>query len=665
MVKHGIYVVMYITKIQNRNSPPAILLRQGYRENGKVKTRTIANLTHLPPQSIEVLRRSLKGEKLVSAEDSFEIVQDGSPAHGHVEAVLTAMRRLNFSRLICSRSSYQRSLVIAMVVARILEPKSKLATTRWWSDTTLPETLSICDADEDDLYNATDCILTRQKHIEKKLSERHLENNGMALYDLTSSYFEGMTCPLAALGHNRDGKKGKLQVNYGLLTNRFGIPVSVSVFKGNSGDPKTLMPQVNKVREEFDIKQFVMIGDRGMLTQKQINILTKKDGIDWIGALRPEAIKKLVNCGMVQMGLFDERNFFEVQHPDFPGERLIACRNAELAQRRTAKRIELLKATVEEITKVQQMVRRGRLAGKKEIASKVMSVLKKYKIRKYYKVNFREDGFDYIVNEAALVSEIKANSKGNSEQIEKRTERIRNHIASITKQLEEVRHRIKKGQLYGKDKIGVRIGKVINKFKVGKHFKLCISENEFTFEIKQDKVEAEAALDGIYIIRTSLDKERMDSAETVRSYKQLSVAERDFRSFKTVDLMVRPIRHRLENRVRSHIFLCMLAYYVQWHMIEAWRSLIYADEDQQAKVFRDPVAPAKRSDSALQKIHGRKLKDGTEVHSFRSLLGHLRSIVRVTCKCAGEIEAPTFTMITKFNEKQQEAFNLLQTICWQ
>ncbi len=653
---------MYIAKVPNRNSPPAFLLREGYRENGKVKTRTLANLSSLPPQAIEALRRSLKGQNLVSVEESFEIVQDGSPAHGHVEAVMTAMRRLGFSRLVCSRSSRQRNLVIAMVVARILEPKSKLETTRWWSDTTLPETLDIRDADEDDLYNAMDWLLLRQKHIEKKLAERHLGRNDMALYDLTSSYFEGVTCPLAALGHNRDGKKGKLQVNYGLLTNRLGIPVAVSVFKGNSGDPSTLIPQVDKIRTEFGINQFVMVGDRGMLTQKQINNISEKGGIDWIGALRPEAIKKLVNGGMVQMGLFDECNLFEVKHPDFPGERLIACRNAELAQRRSIKRKILLEATVKELEKVQRMVCRGRLTEEKEIKSKVLNVLKKYKIRKYYKIDFRKNDFDYRINEDELISEIKANSTGNQERIEKRIKRNKSHIKSVSRQLDEVRHKIRKGQLYGKDKIGIRIGKVINKYRVGKHFKLCISDNEFTFEIKQDKVKAEAALDGIYVIRTSLDENRMDAAETVLGYKQLSVAERAFRSFKTVDLMVRPIRHRLEDRVRAHIFLCMLAYYVQWHMIDAWRPLIYADEDQQAKALRDPVAPAKRSETALQKVNSGRLEDGSEVHSFRSLLGHLGSIVRATCRCIGEVEVPAFTMITKYNEKQQEAIDLLQAI---
>ena len=309
---------MYIATIPNRNSPPAILLRESYREDGKVKSRTLANLSKLPAEAIDVLRRSLKGENLFST-DSFEIIEDGSPAHGHVDAVMTAMRRLDFSKLICSRRSPQRDLVVAMVVARILEPKSKLATTLWWTDTTLPEMLDVSDADEDDLYGAMDWLLERQGGIESKLADRHLKNDALALYDLTSSYFEGQTCPLAALGHNRDGKKGKLQVNYGLLTNRKGIPVSVSIFEGNTGDPKTLMPQVEKVRNTFGIEQFVMVGDRGMLTQKQVDVLYDIDGMDWIGALRPEAIKNLVTNGAIQMGLFDERNLFELKHPDFSG----------------------------------------------------------------------------------------------------------------------------------------------------------------------------------------------------------------------------------------------------------------------------------------------------------------------------------------------------------
>jgi transposase len=653
---------MYIATIPNRNSPPAILLRESYREKGKVKSRTLANLSSLPPQAIDILRRCLKGEDLVSTE-AFEIVEDGSPAHGHVEAVMTAMRRLEFSRLICSRPSRQRDLVVALVAARILEPRSKLATTLWWADTTLPEILEVSDADEDDLYDAMDWLLERQGNIESKLAGRHLENNALALFDLTSSYFEGQTCPLAALGHNRDGKKGKLQVNYGLLTNRKGIPVAVSVFEGNTGDPKTLMPQVEKMRDVFGIEQFVMVGDRGMLTQKQADALHDIDGVDWIGALRPEAIKKLATNSAIQMGLFDERNLFELKHPDFPGERLIACRNAELAHRRTIKRESLLKATAKELDIVKGMVRRGRLNGKKEIDARVRQILKKYRIGNHFELDVREDGFNYRVNEDELIVEVTANSKGNHELIEKRLERSRRHIEAIAKQLATLSQKIDKGRLHGQDQIGVRVGKVINKYKVGKHFDLNIRDNDFSFEINRDKVKKEAALDGIYIVRTSLSKERMDADETVRSYKLLSQAERAFRSFKTVDLMVRPIRHRLEDRVRAHIFLCMLAYYVQWHMMEAWRPLLYADEDQKAKDLRDPVAPAKRSDSAMRKVKTKRLDDGSKVYSFRGLLGHLGAIVRATCRCSGGSDtSATFTMITKRNLKQQEAFDLLQTI---
>ena len=652
---------MYIATIPNRKSPPAILLRESYRENGKVKSRTLANLSKLPPQAIEVLRRSLKGEDLVSA-DSFEIIEDGSPAHGHVDAVMTAMRRLDFSRLICSRRSRQRDLVIAMVTARILEPKSKLATTLWWADTTLPEILDLGRTDEDELYDAMDWMLERQGNIEKKLAERHLKNDALALYDLTSSYFEGRTCPLAALGHNRDGKKGKLQVNYGLLTNRKGIPVSVSVFEGNTGDPKTLMPQVEKVRNTFGIEQFAMVGDRGMLTQKQIDVLHDIDGIDWIGALRPEAIKKLATGGAIQMGLFDERNLFELKHPDFPGERLIACRNVELARRRSAKRENLLQATAKELDKVRVMVGRGRLSGKKEIGDRVRAILKKYRIGKHFELDVRENGFNCKVNEKSLIAEITSKSKGKQTLLEKRLETSRRHIESIDRQLAELRLKIEKGRLHGQDKIGVRVGKVINKYKVGKHFELNIRDNDFSFEINQDKVKEEAALDGVYIVRTSLPDKRMDTEETVRSYKLLSRVERAFRSFKTVDLMVRPIWHRLEARVRAHIFLCMLAYYVQWHMMEAWRPLLYADEDQNAKALRDLVAPEKRSNSAMEKVRTKQLDDGSRVHSFRSLLSHLSAIVRATCGCSTDDDSSTFTVDTRANPKQQKAFDLLQTI---
>lgn len=568
---------MYIAIVPNRSSPPAILLREGYREGGKVKNRTLANLSKLPPEAIDALRRVLKGERLVSSSELFEIVEDGSRAHGNVEAVMTAMRRLGFASLISSRPSRERDLVMGMVAARILKAQSKLATTRWWSCTTLPEVLGVDSADEDDLYNAMDWLLKRQPHIERKLAKRHLDEGGLALYDLTSSYFEGTTCPLAAIGHSRDNKKGKLQVNYGLLTNKRGIPVAASAFEGNTGDPKTLLPQVEKIRSQFGIGRFVLVGDRGMITQKQIEALRKTNDTDWISALRPEAIRKLLEGGLIQMGLFDERNLFEIEHPDWPGERLVACRNPQLAERRRTKRADLIDATVAALEKVRRMVARGRLRGKA--------------------------------------------------------------------------------------KIGVRVGKVVNKYKVAKHFVLTIEDDTFTFEIDQQSVDGEAALDGLYVIRTSVNKKEMSADDAVRSYKQLSDVERAFRCLKSVDLMVRPIRHRLEDRVRAHIFLCVLSYYVQWHMMEAWRPLLFADEDQHAKSLRDPVAAAKRSDGALEKIATLRLPDGSPAHSFRTLLGHLGEIVKNTCRYmdAGP-DPPTFDMVTSPNATQRQALELLRGI---
>ena len=568
-------VGMYIATIPNRGSPPAILLREGYREDGKVKTRTLANLSRLPPVALAALRQILKGEKLIQAGDAFEAI--ASPHHGHVQAVWTAMQRLSFANIIASRPSRQRDLVVAMVVARILEPDSKLATTRWWHTTTLPAMLGVADADEDDLYNAMDWLLKSQRRIEKKLAARHLQDHGLVLYDLSSSYFEGVTCPLAARGHNRDRKKGKLQVNFGLLTDPRGVPVSISVFKGNTGDPKTLLPQVKKLREDFAIEKFVLVGDRGMIAQKQIDALREIGGIDWIAALRPEAIKKLVTSGMIQLGLFDERNLFELIHPDFPEERLVACRNLELAKRRSQKRKSLLEATVKELDKVHRMVQRGRL--------------------------------------------------------------------------------------HGRDDIGVRVGKVVNKYKVAKHFTLDIHDTALGFTIDQEKVAAEASLDGSYVVRTSLSKRRISDDDVVRSYKRLAQVERAFRSLKTIDLKVRPIRHRLEHRVRAHIFLCMLAYYVQWHMLEAWRPILFSDEDQQAKLTRDPVAPAKRSEEALRKVQSKNLDDGSAVHSFQTLLKLLSGIVRNVCRIpGGELDTPTFDVLTTPNAKQQRALDLLGTI---
>jgi len=654
---------MHVEIVPNRGSKPAILLRESFREGKKVRKRTLGNISKLPMDQVEAIRRILKGEQLVSTDELFEIVEDGSPAHGNVEAVMTAMRRLGFAGLLCSRSSRERDLVVAMVATRILEPQSKLATTRSWSDTTLADMLGVGDADEDELYAAMDWLLERQDHIEQKLAGRHMASGGLALYDLTSSYFEGVTCSLAALGHNRDGKKGKLQVNYGLLANDQGIPVAVSVFKGNSGDPKTLLPQVDKMRESFGIAKFVLVGDRGMITQKQVDALREIKDVDWLTALRPGAIRKLMEAGAIQMSLFDERNLFELEHPDWPGERLIACRNPELAERRKAKRAALLEATTAELDTVRRMVSRGRLYGQEVIGDRIGKILGQYKIGKHYTVEVRDDGFDYEVDEAALVAEVMERAGADAALANKRLVRYRRHIASIADKLDKVRKRTEQGRLHGQDEIGVRVGKVVNKYKVGKHFVLHIEDDSFNFEIDQEKVAAEAALDGIYVVRTSVAKKTMDTDQTVRSYKQLSNVERAFRCLKSVDLMVRPIWHHLEDRVRAHIFLCVLAYYVQWHMIEAWRPLLFADEDQQAKTSRHPVAPAKRSNATMRKVHTKRLDDGSPVHSFRTLLKHLGKIVRNTCRTpnAGP-DVPTFHKITTPNAKQQKALDLLRTI---
>jgi len=567
---------MYIAIVPNRSSPPAILLRQGYREDGKVRNRTLANLSSLPMDQVEAIRAVLRGETLRPIGELFEIT--ASAHHGHVQAVRAAMERLGFDRLLATRPSRERALVCAMVAARIVAPHTKLATTRWWQTTTLAEDLGVSEASEDDLYAAMDWLLTRQDAIEQKLAKRHLTPGSLVLYDVTSSYFEGTRCPLARLGHNRDGKKGKLQVNYGLTTDRRGCPVAVAVFEGNTADSATLTGEVKKLRGDFGIETLVLVGDRGMISQRSIKEeLSAIDGLAWITALKSERIRALIAGGGLQLGLFDERNLFELSHEDYPGERLIACRNAELQKLRAHKRESLLAATVKELEKVRAMVGRGRLRGR--------------------------------------------------------------------------------------DQIGVRVGKVVNKYKVAKHFTLEIEEARFAFARRDEQIAAEAALDGIYVIRTSLPAAQMSADDTVRSYKALADVERAFRSLKTIDLKVRPIHHRLADRVRSHIFLCMLAYYVEWHMREAWRPLLFADEDQGAKRTRDPVAPAKRSRAAQEKALTRRLPDGSSAHSFRTLLEHLATIVRNTCRTPGaKASVSTFQIVTTPNPSQRRALELLDTI---
>ena len=551
------------------------LLRRSYREDGKVKNETLGNLSHLPDTVIDLIRRSLAGETFVPAGEAFEI--SSSRAHGHVQAVSLAMQRLGFVSLLASKPCTERDLVCAMVASRIVCPATKLATTRLWHTSTLAQEFGVTNANEDDLYAAMDWLLAGQDRIQKKLAARHLKEDSLVLYDLSSSYFEGNCCPLARLGYSRDGKRATLQVNYGLLTDERGCPVAISVHAGNTSDSTTFMPQVTRLREEFGIKRMVMVGDRGMISQKAIDEMSTDADVAWITALRSSAIRTLVEQGHVQMGLFDERNLLEICSPDFPGERLVACRNPELAKLRVHTRDDLLAAT--------------------------------------------------------------------------------------EKNLEQIKVRVEAGKLVGQDKIGVAVGKVVNQYKVAKHFELEITDDAFTFARLADNIAAEAALDGLYIIRTSVKSERMDAATCVRTYKSLAQVERAFRSIKTMDLKVRPIHHYLENRVRAHIFLCMLAYYVEWHMRQAWRELMFTDEDQAAKLVRDPVAPAKRSDAAIKKVLTRTLEDGSSVHSFQSLMALLQTVVRNTCRAPKSADdAPTFELITMPSDKQKRALELIGQI---
>ncbi len=551
------------------------LLRRSYREDGKVKNETLGNLSHLPEALIDIIRRSLQGETFVPVSQAFEVVR--SRAHGHVQAVALAMQRLGLASVIASQPSRERDLVLAMVAARIVQPDTKLATCRRWHCSSLAEDFGVTDATEDDLYAAMDWLLARQDAIEHKLATRHLREDALVLYDLSSSYFEGSTCPLAKRGYSRDGRPGTLQVNYGLLTDARGCPVAVSVFEGNTSDSLTFLPAVQRVRERFGLQQVVMVGDRGMVSQKAIDELRGQGGSDWITALKSVSIRGLVEQGHLQLGLFDQRNLAEITSPEYPGERLVACRNDALAQLRAHKRESLLQAT------------------------------------------------------EALLAQV---------------------LASV-----------QAGRLTGQDKIGVQVGRVINRHKVAKHFELSIGEATLGWARRQDVIAAEAALDGLYVIRTSLEAQRMDAPSCVRSYKALSNVERAFRSLKTMDLKVRPIHHRLAERVRAHILLCMLAYYVEWHMRQAWAPLMFADTDQAAKATRDPVAPAKRSAAAQRKAQSKVIDDGQPAHSFATLMTEMATIVRNTCRTpSADPDAPTFELLTTATAHQQRALALIQAV---
>jgi transposase len=573
---------MYVASVPNRDSPPAILLRESFRLEGKVKTRTIANISHLPATQIEALRLALKGglpSVTASLPDSFLISR--SRPHGHVAAVLGSLRKLQLDSILDPRPSRQRDLVISMIVARILDPASKLATARGLhSDTlhsSLGELLDLNTADETELYEAMDWLIPRQERIERELAKRQLADGALVLYDLTSTYFEGRHCPLGKLGHSRDDKSGKPQIVFGLLTNALGCPVAVEVFAGNTSDPKTVATQVDKLRQRFGLRQVVLVGDRGMITSARIREdLPASHGIEWISALRATQIQKLARDGRLQMSLFDKTDLVEIAHPDFPGERLIACFNPLLAEERARKRPDLLSATEKQLEKIAVATRR------------------------------------------------------------------------------------QKRPLRGKQNIGLRAGKILNRYKMGKHFELRIEEDGFHYQRKTANIEREQSLDGIYVIRTSVKPEALSSQQVVASYKSLSGVERAFRSLKTVDLQVRPIHHRLPDRVRAHILLCMLAYYVEWHMRQLLAPLLFDDHDKaEAKSARASiVAPAQRSAAATRKATTKKTDDGLKAHSFQTLLGDLATIVKNRIQPKDQT-TPAFDMITTPTTLQQKALDVL------
>ena len=543
------------------------LLRRSYREGGKVKTETVGNISHLPSELIELVRRGLRGERFLPA-SGLEIRR--STPHGHVVAVLGTLRALGLEALLDRAPSRQRDLVVGMIAARLLAPGSKLATTRRWTQSTLASSLGVADADEDELYGAMDWLLERQARIEARLAARHLEPGGLVLYDLSSSYVEGRHCPLAKLGHSRDGKPGTLQIEYGLVTDRLGRPIAVEVVAGNTGDPATVPAAVEKLRLRFGLVDVVLVGDRGMLTSAQIEML-RASGLDWISALRGPAIRSLAEEGTLQLGLFDERNLAEISSPEFPGERLVVCRNPALRAERARKREDLLRAT------------------------------------------------------EALLAPIVA--------------------------------RVEAGTLRGAARIGLALGRVIDRHKVAKHFELDIADDRLVVRRKETEIAAEAALDGLYVLRTSVAASRLDAPSVVRSYKLLTRVERAFRAFKAVDLAVRPIHHYAEGRVRAHIFLCLLAYYVQWHLERAWAPLLFRDEERPEGA--DPVAPAQRSEAALRKAHTQQLPDGTPVHSFRTLLAELATLTRNQVVPIGAPGEAAFEIVATPTPLQARALALL------
>jgi len=580
---------MYIERVPNRNSPPAVLLRESYREGSKIRKRTLANLSKLPDSVVDNLKIVLKGGTAIeNLSESFSVVR--SLPHGHVAAVLGTLKKLNLHNKIAPDNSRKRSLVLAMIVARILDPRSKLATARGLRSETcfssLSELLGLEKADEDELYEAMDWLVSKQESIENELAKTHLSEGALVLYDVSSTYFEGTQCPLARYGYNRDKKKGFLQIVFGLICDKRGCPVAVEVFEGNTSDTTTITAQIEKVRHRFGIQQVVWVGDRGMITNTRILAeFQPVAGLDWITALRAPQIRQLVEQEAVQLSLFDETDLIEFSCSDYPGERLIACRNPMLAEEKSLTRVALLQATEQELNKIVIATSRDKRA------------------------------------------------------------------------------------LKGADQIGLRVGRVLNSKGVGKYFNIAITDESFSFARNEMAITKDSALDGVYIIRTSVKPETLDAAQTVRVYKSLSTVEQAFRSYKTVNLKVRPIYHRLEQRVKAHIFLCMLAYYVEWHMRKALAPILFDDEKVTVELEEKSsvVAPFKRSKQARSKAATKKTSEKFPVHSFRTLMADLATIVKNKFHSNGLEAALTFEKITQPTPLQQKALDLLDVslICTQ
>jgi Transposase DDE domain len=576
---------MYIEAVPNRSSPPAILLRESYRQDGRIRKRTLCNLSDWPAAYIEGLRGVLKGGTVIPAEhDAFTVTR--SLPHGHVAAALGTAHKIGLDRILGLDGDRCRDLVLALLVGRILDPTSKLAAARALSPDTaassLGEVLGFGEVDEDELYAALDWLLERQPAIEATLAKRHLTHGTLVLYDVSSSYMEGRCCPLAKRGYSRDGRKGTLQIVYGLLCAPDGCPVAIEVFDGNTADPMTLASQIDKLKQRFHLDHVVLVGDRGMITQARITEDIKSAGLDWITALRAPAIKGLLESGTLQLSLFDQRDIASITAPEFPNERLVVCRNPDLAAERARKREDLLAATERDLARIQAAVAR------------------------------------------------------------------------------------KRDPPRGTAEIALAVGAVVNRYKMAKHFDLDITDAHFSFTRKTTEIAAEAASDGIYVVRTSLPAETFDDATTVRSYKSLAMVERAFRCIKTVDLQVRPVHHWLADRVRAHVFLCMLAYYLEWHMRQRLAPMLFDDTDKEAAeaLRKSVVAQAQRSPAAVKKQTTGLTEDGLPVHSLRSLLADLATLARNTITTAITPHYP-LTVLTRPTSIQQKAFDLLGIKCTQ